>query len=56
MMMGRNRKAFKNTSGMESAVVRQILSFVMPKNVDKKILTVWVKKTQRGVAGRYYGF
>jgi hypothetical protein len=56
MMMGRDRKAFKNTSGLDSKVVRRILSFVMPKNVDRKMLTVWVKKTRSGVAGRYYGF
>src|ERR1017187_9237559 len=36
MMMGRDRKAFRNTSGLDSGVVRRILSFVMPKNVDRK--------------------
>ena len=54
MRLGRDRKAFKNTSGLDSKIVRRILNFVMPKNVDRKILTVWVKKTQRGVAGLYY--
>jgi hypothetical protein len=56
MMIGRDRKAFKNTSGLDSGVLRRILAFVMPRNVDRKILTVWVKKTRSGVAGRYYGF
>src|ERR1035438_4039769 len=56
-MSPRDRQRFKNTSGLDSKAVRRILRFVMPQNIDPAIrrsLTVWVKKTMRGYAGRYY--
>ena len=56
-MSPRARQRFKNTSGLDSKAVRRILRFVMPQNIDPAIrrsLTVWVKKTMHGYAGRYY--
>jgi hypothetical protein len=56
MQIGRDRKSFRNTSGIDSKLVRRIIRFVMPDNVDSKLPTIWVKSTSHGYAGRYYGY
>lgn len=46
----------KNTSGLDIKLVRRIIRFCTPKNLDTQPLSIWIKKSKHAYAGRYYGY